>query len=385
MNTSPTKSFLLIVATFFPALTGATVASTQTLDTTYRPSKTMFAAKRANVRSGPGTRYSKVGVLEIGQLAIVTAKTGNWFKLAPRPEQTMRFVYAPLLTETRPATAGAGSTEPAGPRRTIHNSGSRYHGHTRNGRPHGQGVMTYASGNRYEGGFVNGRREGRGVFTWANGTRYEGEFVDGKRTGRGILTWPNGARHEGHWSSGDRHGEGWVILTDGTGYRGTWRNDKVGRRDYRRESWESDRLRWLRESGFESPTNDTTGKDLYWAVAKGHILGTATSRPFFGAAWNASTAEEAEKMAIDECQKKGPFCIYSTSGKNSCFVIGQYPNWVNRNPKDGEYRPYVDWGGSTVEEVLRSAAYAPSHWGPFHPVLQKCSGGKPGASSQKQR
>ena len=65
----------------------------------------MWAVKRANVRSGAGTSYAKVGLLEIGDEVRVIERTGDWFKLAPNLGQPERFVYAPLLSETAP-TAG---------------------------------------------------------------------------------------------------------------------------------------------------------------------------------------------------------------------------------------------------------------------------------------
>ena len=65
----------------------------------------MWAAKRSNVRAGPGTSYAKVGLLEVGQAVRVIERIGAWFKLQPKPGQPERFVYAPLLSETAP-TAG---------------------------------------------------------------------------------------------------------------------------------------------------------------------------------------------------------------------------------------------------------------------------------------
>ena len=62
----------------------------------------MRAAKRSNVRAGPGTSYAKVGLLEVGEKVRVIERTGDWFKLEPRPGQSERYVYAPLLTATRP-------------------------------------------------------------------------------------------------------------------------------------------------------------------------------------------------------------------------------------------------------------------------------------------
>ena len=62
----------------------------------------MWAAKRSNVRAGPGTSYAKVGLLEIGDEVRIIERTGDWFKLAPNLGQLERYVCAPLLTETRP-------------------------------------------------------------------------------------------------------------------------------------------------------------------------------------------------------------------------------------------------------------------------------------------
>ena len=60
----------------------------------------MWAAKRSNVRTGPGTSYAKVALLEVGQAVRVIERIGAWFKLQPKPGQPERFVYAPLLSET---------------------------------------------------------------------------------------------------------------------------------------------------------------------------------------------------------------------------------------------------------------------------------------------
>ena len=59
----------------------------------------MRAAKRSNVRAGPGTSYAKVGLLEVGEEVRVIERTGNWFRLPSRSDQPDRFVYRPLLSE----------------------------------------------------------------------------------------------------------------------------------------------------------------------------------------------------------------------------------------------------------------------------------------------
>ena len=66
------------------------------------PGSVMWAAKRANVRAGPGTSYEKVGLLEVGEEVRVVERIGDWFKLKPRWGQPKRYVYAPLLGDTKP-------------------------------------------------------------------------------------------------------------------------------------------------------------------------------------------------------------------------------------------------------------------------------------------
>ena len=66
------------------------------------PGMVMWAPKRANVRAGPGTSYEKVGLLEVGEEVRVVERIDDWFKLKPRLGQPNRYVYAPLLGETKP-------------------------------------------------------------------------------------------------------------------------------------------------------------------------------------------------------------------------------------------------------------------------------------------
>ena len=62
---------------------------------------TMWAAKRSNMRSGPGTDHAKVGLLEIGDEVQVTGEIGDWLRIEA-PGGGDAFVWAPLLTEEVP-------------------------------------------------------------------------------------------------------------------------------------------------------------------------------------------------------------------------------------------------------------------------------------------
>ena len=62
---------------------------------------TMWAAKRSNIRSGPGTDHARVGLLEIGDEVQVTGEIGDWLRVEA-PGGGDAFVLAPLLTEEAP-------------------------------------------------------------------------------------------------------------------------------------------------------------------------------------------------------------------------------------------------------------------------------------------
>ena len=68
---------------------------------------TMWALKRSNLRSGPGTDHAKVGLLEIGDEVRVSGEIGEWLRIEA-PGVGEAFVYAPLLTEDAPRAMVAG-------------------------------------------------------------------------------------------------------------------------------------------------------------------------------------------------------------------------------------------------------------------------------------
>ena len=295
-----------------------------------------WATKRANVRSGPGTNYDKRFLLEVGDEVQAIAKRDDWLHVIVRYKGP-GFVYAPLLTETRPTV------------RTITlETGSRYRGPTRKGKPHGRGVLTWGKGTRweglrYEGDFRDGKRHGRGVYTWAdNGTRYEGDFVDNKRHGRGVYTWADGGRYEGQWRNGKPHGHGIRTWANGNRYEGDFRNgERTGRGVY---TWvdggryEGDFVdskyhghgRYTDADGSvqegewrdgnlvaaisqspsaqappqpKVPSNDRE----YWGayVSAYESLTGDLGRHVYGLTWNAPSMEEAERGAVEGCAKRG--------------------------------------------------------------------------------
>jgi len=70
--------------------------------------------------------------------------------------------------------------------------GKVYEGTFRDGKPHGEGVMTYPEGWTYEGNFQDGKFHGLGKFSWSETNFYEGEFAGGEMTGVGLYALQDG-------------------------------------------------------------------------------------------------------------------------------------------------------------------------------------------------
>ena len=56
----------------------------------------------------------------------------------------------------------------------------KYVGEIKNGKPNGQGILTFPNGNKYEGEWKDGKRHGQGKYTTSSGRKYIGEWKDGE-------------------------------------------------------------------------------------------------------------------------------------------------------------------------------------------------------------
>ena len=67
----------------------------------------------------------------------------------------------------------------------------------KDGKPHGEGEMTYSNGDTYKGSFVNGKRSGTGILSQAQ-TKYvfEGEWKNDDLP-HGTKTYKNGQKYVG--------------------------------------------------------------------------------------------------------------------------------------------------------------------------------------------
>jgi hypothetical protein len=110
--------------------------------------------------------------------------------------------------------------------------GSTYTGETKDGQPHGRGILQYAPTDehkrqRYEGEFSNGLRHGEGTQTWLDGDRYIGGWKNGQRHGRGNHTYADGRNHQGAYEDGWMHGPGVMRWPEGKTFTGNWEKGKA--------------------------------------------------------------------------------------------------------------------------------------------------------------
>ena len=251
----------------------------QTADKITPVDRIMRAAKRSNLRSGPGTDHEKVGLLEIGEEVQVTGEIEDWLRIKA-PSGREAFVYTPLLTH-----AASVATKPLGAKWTVvenqacqiwfdqenvisatwsgrcvdgkasgagrsvlrlrgNPNGATFVGVIRGGKASGHGTYTLSNDDLYEGQWRNGKlasaragdKKAAGTeihfqkITYADGFRYEGQMRDSRWHGRGTLTWPDGHRYEGDFVDGKIHGQGTLFYADGRRYEGDFvDNDRTGR------------------------------------------------------------------------------------------------------------------------------------------------------------
>ena len=91
------------------------------------------------------------------------------------------------------------------------------------GKPHGQGSMTYADGRTYIGEWKHGRWNGHGKTTFSNGDVYRGQYEMDKRHGVGRYEWKDGRIYDGDFVCDQREGNGTYSFPDGSVYIGGFR------------------------------------------------------------------------------------------------------------------------------------------------------------------
>lgn len=133
-------------------------------------------------------------------------------KLREAVSQAREFARRAELAAARAAEAAASFPD------ALTFGSALYSGETRNGRPHGHGVMTFSRGQHvaaaYRGEFADGKRTGLGVGVADEGLVWSGQWSANEACGFGILEAPDGRRFEGRVEAGDSgpravSGSGW--------------------------------------------------------------------------------------------------------------------------------------------------------------------------------
>ena len=106
-------------------------------------------------------------------------------------------------------------------------SGAKYVGNWKAGKPWGQGTINFLNGDRYIGELVDGYQHGKGDFTFLSGHRYVGDFQHNKFNGQGVYTYGDHRKYVGGFKDGKFHGKGTEVFSDGRpDLKGVWENDR---------------------------------------------------------------------------------------------------------------------------------------------------------------
>ena len=103
-----------------------------------------------------------------------------------------------------------------------------YVGEFQNGKPNGQGVMTYTDGQKNSGSFEDGFLRGHGRAIYPNGRTFVGEFSAGIGDMQGTMTYPDGSKYVGEYKHYKYDGHGTVYNRDGSvRWGGIWESGNL--------------------------------------------------------------------------------------------------------------------------------------------------------------
>ena len=88
--------------------------------------------------------------------------------------------------------------------------------------------VTLPNGLEYVQEYKDGKLNGQTTLTWPNGDKYVGEFKNGKSDGQGTFTGRNGEKYVGGFKDGKRNGQGTLYAADGSiRFSGVWASSEV--------------------------------------------------------------------------------------------------------------------------------------------------------------
>jgi len=253
------------------------------------------------------------------------------------------------------------------------NNGSRYVGEFKNGKPHGQGKLTWRF-NQYIGEFKEGRFDGQGTLNYKSrisadlGT-YVGSFKDGKRSGNGVMNLPDDDVFTGEYLNDLRHGKGVMKYKGGKVYEGEYRFDK-----------EDGQGVLLYENGdkyiglFEKGVPTKQGEMIYRSMEK------------YGSATSASAAKDPlEKLKIQEAmvgktltKSKLFYCgsssVIGINDQNKLVTIEGLYITRSDEKKDNEGKPYFQNTCFNFEKLAKITEYSVKNTGDSYLGKNTCNG-----------
>ena len=105
-----------------------------------------------------------------------------------------------------------------------------YEGEVVNGKPHGQGKLTFEKfDDKYESSFEGLFEDGipiKGKFFDKEGTIFDGKFdKESSEVGNGRIIYNNGDKYVGEWSNLEKWGHGTFNSNNGIEFKGSWAGD----------------------------------------------------------------------------------------------------------------------------------------------------------------
>lgn len=114
----------------------------------------------------------------------------------------------------------------------AYEDGSEYSGDFVQGRPEGNGKMTFSNQDIYDGKWKNGKMHGKGEYRRFNLAKdkyvesYIGDFADGIIQGVGRMQYENRTVYDGQWQNGKRTGLGTLWISPNEYFHGLWKFDE---------------------------------------------------------------------------------------------------------------------------------------------------------------
>lgn len=164
------------------------------------------------------TKTSPSPIVEMTNTSAVT-RVGEYMESKASVQASSRSRSTANKNNFDTSEAGAGEEQ------TIVFRHNKYMGESKmkNGKPQGEGTITYArGGDVYIGLVKDGKPDGFGKMTTEFGDSYEGEWSYGQKNGFGKYTSVHGNVYEGGWSKGSEHGKGKMMWESGMVYEGDY-------------------------------------------------------------------------------------------------------------------------------------------------------------------